>query len=110
MLFRSTSPVTSAIVHMQKYFATSIKVNQLAQIANLSVYHFSRLFKTETGYAPYEYLIMLRINEAKYYLKNTILPIKEIAFSVGFHSESSFVTSFKQHTTYTPSQFRKLDI
>lgn len=107
---KENSPVNKAISFMKDHFKTKLYIEQIADHCLLSKYHFTRLFKKETGYSPYEYITLLRINESKYLLKNSALLIKEIAFEVGFSSEVSFVTSFKDNTGYTPSEFRHLPI
>ena len=84
----------------------NLPLDLLAERANLSPYYFIRLFKRETGYTPHEYLILVRINTAKFYLKTTNLSVKDIAYSVGFSSESSFCTSFKKMEGCTPNEYR----
>ena len=84
-----------------------LSLNALAERANLSPYYFLRLFKKETGFTPHEYLILARINTAKFYLKTTTLSIKDIAYSLGFSSESSFCTSFKKIEQCTPNEYRQ---
>lgn len=107
---KENSPVNKAISFMKDHYKTKLYIEEIAVHCLLSKYHFTRLFKKETGYSPYEYITLLRINESKYLLKNTSLLIKEIAFEVGFSSEVSFVTNFKENTEYTPSEFRHLPI
>lgn len=87
--------------------ANPITVEQLAGRANLSPFYFTRLFKKETGFTPHEYVICVRVNMAKFYLKTTDLPLKEIAFRSGFNSECSFCTSFKKSVGLTPGAYRK---
>lgn len=84
-----------------------LTLNELAKRASLSPYYFTRQFKKETGYTPHEYLIIARINAAKYYLKTTAKAIKEIAFLCGFCSEPSFCTTFKRIVGTTPLSYRK---
>lgn len=84
----------------------TLSLEELADRANLSPYYFLRLFKKEIGYTPHEYLIMVRINTAKFYLKTTSLSVKDIAYSIGFSSESSFCTSFKKAVGCTPNEYR----
>jgi AraC family transcriptional regulator len=73
----------------------------------LSPYHFARLFKSETRFAPHEFVIVTRIDRAKILLKLSLLSVKEIGFGCGFRSEVSFVTTFKRKTGFTPTEFRK---
>ena len=84
-----------------------LTLNQLAQRASLSPFYFSRLFKQETGYTPYEYITTARVNAAKFYLKSTNLSIKEITFLCGFTAQSRFCTTFKSKVGATPASYRK---
>ena len=102
----SSTPVIDAITFIETNYNTQITLKALASKVNLSTFYFSRMFKKETGYSPYEYVIMVRLNEAKKLLKVTSLTIKEITFSIGFNSESNFVTCFKNNVKLTPVEFR----
>lgn len=85
-------------------------VEELADVAGLSLYHFIRSFKQETGFTPHDYLIDTRLNTAKYLLKNTSLPIKDICFHCSFSSESVFCNAFKRELGLTPTKYRTQDI
>lgn len=87
--------------------ANPITLVDLARRANLSPYYFTRMFKKETGFTPHEYVILVRINLAKFSLITTDLPLKEIAFRSGFNSECSFCTCFKKIVGFTPGAYRK---
>lgn len=100
--------LTDTILYIEKNFKNKLTLKDLASIASISPYHYSRIFKKKTGYSPYEYIIMIRINHAKKLLKTSNMLIKEIAYETGFNSESNFVTSFKDHTHYTPKEFREI--
>jgi len=102
----SSNPVLSAINFIHENYKSKINLNNLSEISCMSQYYFSRIFKKETGYSPYEYILMIRLNRAKTLLKTTNLRVKDIAFEVGFNSESNFVTCFKDHVDMTPSEFR----
>ncbi|WP_245917788.1 helix-turn-helix transcriptional regulator [Alteribacillus bidgolensis] len=69
-------------------------MNDIASEVNLSPYYFLRVFKKSMGETPINYLIQLRLNEAKYLLHHTNLSIAEIAYKCGFNSESHFITTF----------------
>jgi AraC family transcriptional regulator len=101
------NPVMDAVTYIENNYRTKISLRDLSAQVNTSPYHFTRIFKKETGYTPYEYIIKVRINHAKTLLKKTDLLIKEIAFEVGFSSESNFVNSFRSHVNLTPNDFRK---
>jgi AraC-like DNA-binding protein len=92
------------------YIADNIRepldLNHLASKAALSPYHFLRCFKKETGYTPHKYVLDVRINTAKQYLKNTAMSVKEIAAKCGFSSESSFCITFRHVTGFSPGEFR----
>lgn len=103
-----TDMAEEIITYINEHFRESITVEELASRAGLSQYHFIRTFKKETGLTPHEYLLNTRIATAKYLLKNTGLPIKEICFSTGFSCESVFCGAFKRHQGMTPLQYRTL--
>lgn len=96
------------ITYINEYFADTISVNQLAERAGLSQYHFIRTFKKETGFTPHEYIVNTRLNTAKYLLKNSQLPIKDICYNTGFSCESVFCIAFKKNLGITPTEYRTL--
>lgn len=98
------------ISYINEHFAEDISILDLSKIANLSQYHFIRTFKKETGSTPHEYLINTRISNAKYLLKNSKLPVKDICFDTGFSSESVFCSAFKKHVGLTPAEYRHITI
>lgn len=104
-LYHSTL-VTDTIAHINQHFHAPLSIKDLAQKANLSLYHFIRVFTKETGVTPYQYLMNTRIAAAKFLLKTSDIPVKDIAFRTGFHSESSFCTCFKKMEHLTPSTYR----
>ncbi|GAA6618525.1 helix-turn-helix domain-containing protein [Scytonema sp. NUACC26] len=84
----------------------NISIGDMAKIVGYSPVHFSRIFKKTTGQTPLKYLIHHRINQAKYLLEKTELPIIEIAYRVGFNSHAYFSTQFRQITGTTPQNYR----
>jgi AraC-type DNA-binding domain-containing proteins len=97
------------ITYINEHFPDSISLSHLAEKASLSPYYFSRLFTKETGMTPHQYLIATRLNFAKFLLKTTDMPVKEIAFSSGFSTESNFCFTFKKWYHLTPGQYRSTD-
>ncbi len=96
------------ISYVNEHFTEDISVDTLAGRAGLSLYHFIRTFKKETGFTPHEYIVNTRINTAKYLLKNSKLPVKDICFNTGFSCESVFCSAFKKHQGITPMEYRAL--
>lgn len=101
-----SAPIEQARIFMSAHFSENLSIDDIADIAALSRYHFSRLFRKETGFAPYEYLMKLRFRHAKQLLSDTGLSVEEIAAQCGFCSASNLIRAFRQDTGMTPHQFR----
>lgn len=101
-----TLDLDDVLSYIAQNLSSPISLEDLAARANLSVYYFCRIFKNETGYSPHQYLMIARVNAAKFFLKTTDLSNKEIASRCGFSNESSFCTVFRRLTGYTPRVFK----
>lgn len=86
----------------------SITVQKLADKAHMSTSHFSRVFKQQTGFSPYDYVLITRLNKAKYFLQKTEMTVAAIAYETGFNSESNFICFFTENEGISPGKFRKL--
>jgi AraC family transcriptional regulator len=84
----------------------SLKIIQIAAIAQLSPYHFIRLFKNSFGQTPYQYILQRRIEKGKYLLQHSKLSMEEIAAIVGFGDYSHFAKYLKRFTGLTPKQLQ----
>lgn len=78
-----------------------------ATAANLSPYHFIRVFKTETGRTPYQWLLEMRVKEACVLLKTSRLSVTEVAYRCGFSSPSHFTRVFRRQLGVSPSEYRR---
>ena len=85
-----------------------LSVEDLASRAGFSVYHFSRLFKENTGMTCHNYLVARRIIYAKTLLVDDTIPITEIAMRSGFNSIATFNRLFKAQIGYTPTEYRQM--
>ena len=83
-----------------------LTLEDLADQARMSPFHFSRQFKRYAGVSPHTYLVNARINAARFYLVSSDLTVKEIAYNCGFSSVSSFCTCFKKNVGSTPMDYR----
>ncbi|MBB6409971.1 helix-turn-helix domain-containing protein [Mesorhizobium sangaii] len=87
-------------------YQTSIGLRELAGEAALSEFHFARLFREATGLSPYRYVMERRISEARARLAKADRSITEIAFEVGFGSQSAFNRAFRKYAGVTPGEFQ----
>ena len=92
--------------YISRHFHENISLEMLASKAGLSPYYFLRLFASETGFTPHQYLINTRINAAKFLLRSPDIPVKDISVRTGFTSESTFCTCLKKNEGMTPGQYR----
>ena len=85
-----------------------LPIGELARIAGLSPFHFSRQFKIETGLTPNRYLVCLRIERAKLLLvANPEWSLAQIAAFVGYRSIGQFSGLFRRETGWSPGAFRQ---
>jgi AraC family transcriptional regulator len=93
--------------YIQAHLDQDIKLADLAALAGISPFHFSRLFKQSLGLSPHQYLLQQRVEQAKELLKNSQLAIADIALQCGFNSQSHLGKSFRTLTGITPNEYRK---
>jgi AraC family transcriptional regulator len=98
-----------AIEHIDENLGKQVSLAGLASIVALSPGHFAHAFREATGVAPHRYMIERRVERAKTLLRQSDLPITEIAHRIGCSSHSHFSVLFHRVTGLTPRQFRALD-
>jgi AraC-like DNA-binding protein len=87
------------------HYADKIDLDNIADEAFFSKFHFIRLFKKIYSQSPHQYLTSVRMEKAMQLLKNGI-PVTEVCFAVGFESLSSFTGLFKRRIGISPSAFQ----
>ncbi|HHV96840.1 MAG TPA: helix-turn-helix transcriptional regulator [Clostridiaceae bacterium] len=100
--------LADTISYMENNFPKHLKVKDLAERANLSERHFSRVFVKNYHISPIEYIIKLRLQYAKKLLKIPDLSISQIAELSGFYNSSAFSRKFKEVYGLSPSKYRQL--
>ena len=98
--------VVQAKLYMDKNYAENIDLDNIADEAFFSKFHFIRLFKKSYGKTPHNYLTSVRIQNATQLL-NEGKSVSEVCFSVGFESVSSFTGLFKRVVGATPSLYQQ---
>lgn len=104
---REMTSIEPAIAHIAENYMNEISVAALAELCHMSVSHFRRRFKQVLGWAPQEYLQIIRLDRACAMLYNCDLSVTEIAASVGYPSPSSFNRQFQRLYHMSPSRWRQ---
>ncbi|OZM71883.1 AraC family transcriptional regulator [Amycolatopsis antarctica] len=99
--------VERSIGTMRLSLADKITMDDLAQSAMFSKFHFSRVFRQVTGISPGRYLSAMRIEEAKRLLTSTSLSIVDISHQVGYNSVGTFSSRFHNGVGVSPSTYRR---
>lgn len=81
-------------------------VRRLARVSGVSEAHFARSFKEAFGVPPHRYLLTRRIERARALLRDTELPITEIALLTGWRSLGTFGRTFRDVTGERPGELR----
>lgn len=85
-----------------------LTLTEIAQVADLSHFHFARAFRKTMGVTPQQYITNRRIEKAKELLEKSNLPIVEVGFQTGFKNQSHFTTLFRKFTSLTPKIWREV--
>jgi AraC family transcriptional regulator len=93
------------IDYINEHLDQNLSLAELANIVQLSSYHFAHLFKQTTGVSPHQYHIRCRIQRAKELLLTKNMTIAEVAHSVGFASQGHLNYHFKRLVGMTPKAF-----
>ncbi|SDF42540.1 AraC family transcriptional regulator [Terriglobus roseus] len=86
---------------------TDVRLEQLAAEAQLSPFHFARLFRESTGITPHQYVLERRMERAKTLLKLGKLTVAEVAQDAGFSSATNFVRAFRERIGVTPGDWSR---
>jgi AraC family transcriptional regulator len=99
--------VEQAKEYIHHHFTDDISLQEISTYSCVSPFHFSRIFKKITGFSPIQYLQSIRLKHSEMLLRNTSLPVTDIALSSGFTTGEYFATVFKQKYKTSPTQFRR---
>jgi AraC-like DNA-binding protein/mannose-6-phosphate isomerase-like protein (cupin superfamily) len=103
---KSNDIVEQSISYMQNNLPQMLRLSDIAESVNVSVPHFSFLFRKKTGFAPMEYFIQLKVQKACQYLLFTDLRIKEIAEQLGIEDPYYFSRMFTKLMGVSPKLYR----
>jgi len=93
--------------YVLKHFASAINRDHMAEMVNLSPGYFSNLFRLEVGMSFSDYVIQVRVDNAKKLLRRFDLSVEQVSRQCGFNSLAHFSRTFKDRTGLSPLKFRK---
>jgi AraC family transcriptional regulator len=100
--------VERVIQMMSERLDRTFSLEDMAEIAMLSPYHFNRVFRQITGIPPSQFLCAVRLQTAKKLLLTTHLSVTEVCYTVGYNSLGTFVSRFTQLVGLSPTHLRRL--
>lgn len=98
--------IEKAKEYITQNYTNDISLAEISSHSCASPFHFSRIFKTFTSYSPHQFLLSIRLKNSELLLRNTHLPVADIAFSSGFNSIEHFTSSFRNKYNTPPARFR----
>ncbi len=93
--------------YIDNNYDKDLTLSQVAKYIYLSDSYFAHSFKDKFGISPKSYILKVRIEAAKEYLKNTDTKVADVAKFVGFSSQQRFNDIFKKHEGVTPLNYRQ---
>ncbi|MDQ3805070.1 MAG: AraC family transcriptional regulator, partial [Acidobacteriota bacterium] len=98
--------VARARDYLAEHYAENVSLDELARVANLSPFHFSRVFSEQCGMPPHAFQIQLRVERAKALLRAG-WAIPQVASHTGFADQSHLTRHFKRLAVVTPGQYAR---
>ena len=92
--------------YIESHLDQKIGLEALAAMAGLSTHHFARAFHQSVGMPPHSYLLSRRLDRAELMLRETELPLSEIAVATGFSDQSHLARHFRRRTGMSPGLAR----
>ena len=92
--------------HIHNHITQDVDIDVLANVACLTKPYLIRLFKRELGTSPLQYINGKKVERAQLLLYTTDMPIKEVAYALGFSDHSYFIRMFRKMTGTTPQDYR----
>ncbi len=99
--------INEVLIYIQSHLDSTLTLDVLSSVANVSKFHFHRIFNAATGEGVLQYIKRIRLENAAFQLQYTTDPITDIAYDSGYHSVSAFSKSFMKHFNISPRAYRK---
>lgn len=95
------------VQHIEDHLGADLTLGDLAGVACLSEFHFSRSFTVSMGMPPHRYVSQRRLERAKEMIASGAFPLSEIALRAGFSSQASFSRAFRRMVGFSPGEYRR---
>lgn len=105
--YETSKFIRNALLYINTNYASKITIDDICKSVFASKYFFIRKFHQEVGISPKQYLMKLRVENAKTLLVQTSMSVNEVAISVGFENEKNINYAFKKVLGITPRQYRE---
>lgn len=96
---------------MLEYIAANshldLRLDDLAEVAEMSRFHFARLFRLGMGITPHRYLMDQRLQQAKALLRLETRTVAEVATETGFANAGQFSRAFRRHIGVSPTEWKR---
>jgi len=92
---------------IEEHIGEKISLGALSSVAGLSPNHFARAFQQSVGIPPHQYLLRRRLEHVGQMLRETRLPLSQIALAAGFSDQSHLARHFRRMTGVSPSLARR---
>jgi AraC family transcriptional regulator len=102
----SPGQIRTTLEAIDSSMASGVRIRDLANQAGLGTHQFTRVFRQTMSCTPYHFVMQRRIEKARFLLEKTSLPLVDIAFEVGFVSQSHFTSAFRREMNATPASYR----
>lgn len=94
------------VEYIEENYEKKISIDELANVAKMSKFHFIRKFKSIYSETPYEFLTRFKVNKAKSLLSTSNYTVDEISSMLSFNDTTTFIRSFKNFAGVTPNKYR----
>lgn len=94
------------VTFIEARLGDGLKLHELAATVRMSQFHFARKFRLSTGQSPHAYLTLRRMERAKHLLRETDMPLAQVAREVGYQTQAHFTGVFRRYVGLTPRTFR----
>jgi AraC family transcriptional regulator len=104
----SRNQTRRVLEYIEANLCREMSLSELSGIADLSPYHFLRMFKRTMSVTPHRYVLERRVEGAKKMLRAKATSLVEIALATGFCNQSHFTSIFHRAVGATPAEFQKM--